>query len=65
LYWCKNWFLTLSEGNRLRAFEITVVKRMFESKRDELRRGLIKLHNGEIHNCHQVIIKEKKSVIMM
>ena len=37
LYGCKTWSLTLREERRLRVFENRVLRRVFGSKRDELR----------------------------
>jgi NAD-dependent dihydropyrimidine dehydrogenase PreA subunit len=37
--------LTLREGNRLRVFEITVVRRIFRLKRDEVTGEWRRLHN--------------------
>ena len=37
LYGCKTWSLTLREEHRLRVFENRVFRRIYRSKRDELR----------------------------
>jgi hypothetical protein len=36
LYGCETWYLTLSEEHRLRVFEKSLLRRIFEPKRDEL-----------------------------
>jgi hypothetical protein len=45
LYGCETWSLTLREKHRLRVFENRVLRRIFESKRDEGTGGWRKLHN--------------------
>jgi hypothetical protein len=42
----------LREEHRLRAFENGVLRRIFGPKRDEVTRGLRKLHNEELHNLY-------------
>jgi hypothetical protein len=37
LYGCETWSLTLKEERRLRVFENRVLRRIFGSKRDEVR----------------------------
>jgi hypothetical protein len=44
------WSLTLREEHGLRVFEHRVLKGIFGSKRDEVTRGLRKLHNEEMSN---------------
>jgi hypothetical protein len=39
LYACKTWPLTLKQENRLRLFEIRVLKRIFGPKKNKLARG--------------------------
>ena len=39
LYGCKTWSLTLREERRLRVSENSVLRRIFEPKRDEVRGG--------------------------
>jgi hypothetical protein len=42
----------LREQNRVKAFENRVPRRMFGSKREEIKRGLRKLHKEELHKPH-------------
>jgi hypothetical protein len=42
----------LREERRLRVFENRVLRRVFASKRDELTRVWIKLHNEELHDLY-------------
>jgi hypothetical protein len=44
------WSLTLREELRLRVFENRLLKRIFGSKRDEVMREWIKLHNEELRD---------------
>jgi hypothetical protein len=44
--------LTLRGENRLRAFEIRVLRRIFGPKRKEVTGGWRKLHNEELHNLY-------------
>jgi hypothetical protein len=39
LYGCKTWSLTSKQENRLRLFEVTVLKRIFGPKRNKLAGG--------------------------
>jgi hypothetical protein len=50
LYGCETWSLTLREEHRV--FENKVLRRIFEPKRDEMKGGLRKLHNEELHNWY-------------
>jgi hypothetical protein len=52
LHGCEAWSLTLREEQRLRVFENRVLRRIFGPKRDEVRGGWGKLHNGELHNLY-------------
>jgi hypothetical protein len=52
LYGCETWSLTLREERRRRAFENTVLRRIFGSKRDELTREWRKLHNEELNDLY-------------
>jgi hypothetical protein len=52
LYGCETWLLTLREEHRLRVFEKRVLRRMFGSKRDEVRGEWRKLHNEELHGLY-------------
>jgi hypothetical protein len=49
LYGCETWSLTLREEQRLRVFENRLLRRIFGSKRDEVKGGWRKLHNEELH----------------
>jgi hypothetical protein len=51
LYGCETWSLTLREKHGVRVFENRVL-RIFGSKRDEVTRVWIKLHNEELHNLY-------------
>jgi hypothetical protein len=44
--------MTLKEKHRLRAFEKRVLRRIFGSKRDEVTREWLKLHNEELSDMH-------------
>jgi hypothetical protein len=44
--------LTLREDHRLRVFENRVLRRIFESKRDEVTGEWRKLHNKELHDLY-------------
>jgi hypothetical protein len=64
LYGCETWFLTREEDN-MKVFENRVPRRIFGPKRDEVTRGLRKLHNEELHNLYSPpsiirMIKSKK-----
>jgi hypothetical protein len=50
-YQSGTWSLTLKEEHRLRVFENRVLRRIFRSKRVEVR-SLRKLHNEELHNLY-------------
>jgi hypothetical protein len=52
LYGCETLSLTLTEGHRLRVFENRVLRRIFESKRDEVTGGWRKLHNEELYGLY-------------
>jgi hypothetical protein len=52
LYESENLSRPLMEENRLRIFENRVIKRIFGSKRETLKRGLRKLNNEELHNLY-------------
>jgi hypothetical protein len=47
LYGCETWSLTLKEEHRL-----SVLRRIFEPKKDEVTGGWRKLHNEELHNFY-------------
>jgi hypothetical protein len=47
--WGVTWLLTLWEERWLRVFENRMLRRIFESKRDEVTREWRKLHNEELN----------------
>jgi hypothetical protein len=49
LYGCETWSLTLREECRLRVFKKRVLRRIFGSKRDEVRGEWRRLHNKELY----------------
>ena len=50
LYGCETWSLRLREERRLRAFENRVLRRIFETKRDEVTWDWRKLNDEELNN---------------
>jgi hypothetical protein len=52
----ETWSLTTKEEHRLRVFENKVLRRIFESKRNEVTGGWRKLHNEELHNLYSTSI---------
>jgi len=52
LYGCETWSLTLRAECRLRVFEKRMLRRIFGSKRDEVKREWRKLHNEELNVLH-------------
>ena len=52
LYGCETWSLTLGEERRLRRFENSVLRRLFEPKRDEVTGERRKLHNEELNDLY-------------
>ena len=52
VYGCECWSLTLREERRLRVFEKWVLRRIFESKRDEVTGEWKKLHNEVLNDLH-------------
>jgi hypothetical protein len=52
LYGCETWSFTLRERRRLRVFEKWVLRRIFGSKRDEVRGEWKKLNNEEMNNLY-------------
>jgi hypothetical protein len=52
LYGYETSSLTLREEHILRVFENSVLRRIFELKRDEVIGVWRKLHNEELHNLH-------------
>jgi hypothetical protein len=63
LHECETWSLTLREEHRLRAFENTVLRRIFGPKRDGVTREWRKLHNEELNDqyCSPNIVRVIKS----
>ena len=47
---CETWSPTLKGKVRLRGFQITVLRKMFEPKRDKFTRKCRKLHTYDLHN---------------
>jgi hypothetical protein len=66
LYGSETWSLTLREEHKLKAFENGVLRRIFVSKRYEVRGDWRKLHNEEFHNLYSSpsIIRVMKSRMM-
>ncbi|KAJ4445420.1 hypothetical protein ANN_07225 [Periplaneta americana] len=62
-YGCEIWTLTLREEQRLRVFEIKMLRKMIGPKRDELTGEWRKLHNAELHALYSSpdIIRNIKS----
>jgi hypothetical protein len=60
---CEKWSLTLREESRLRVFENTVLKRIFGSKRDEVRGEWRKVYNKELNDLYSspTIVRVVKS----
>jgi hypothetical protein len=50
LYGYETWSLMLRVGLRLKVFQKRVLRRIFGTKKDEIKRGWRKLHNEELHN---------------
>jgi hypothetical protein len=50
LYGCETWSCTLREEHRLRAFENSVLRRIFGPKRDEVTGEWKRLHNEELYS---------------
>jgi len=49
---CKTWYLTLREECRLRAYENSVLRRIFWPKRDEVTGECRTLHNEELYDLY-------------
>ena len=67
LYGCETWLLTLKEKHRLRVFETRVLRRIFGTRRDEVKGEWRRLHNEEHYDlCSSPnivrVIKSKKEV---
>jgi len=52
LYGCETWSLTLREERKLRVFENMVLKRIFETRRDEVMGEWGRLHNEELNDLY-------------
>jgi len=52
LYGCENWSVARREEHRLRVFESRVLRRIFESKGEEVVGDWRRLHNEELHNLY-------------
>jgi hypothetical protein len=63
LYVCETLSLTLREEHRLRVFQNSVLGRIFEPNRDEVKGGWRKLRKEELHNLYSSpsIIRMSKS----
>jgi methyl coenzyme M reductase subunit C-like uncharacterized protein (methanogenesis marker protein 7) len=57
LYGYETWSLTLREEHRLRVFENRVLRRIIRLKKGEVMRGRRKLHNDELRDCIDNILK--------
>jgi hypothetical protein len=66
LYECEIWSLTLKEEHRLRVFDISALRRIFEPKEEEVVGGLRRLHFEELRNLYASshIIKVIKAMMM-
>jgi len=66
LYGCETLSLTLRDEHSLRVSENMVLRRIFESKRDEATGEWRKLHNEELNdlNCSPNIVRVIKSIRM-
>jgi hypothetical protein len=54
LYGCETWSLTLKKERRLRVFENRVLRRIFGSKRDEVRGEWRELQNEELNALYSL-----------
>jgi hypothetical protein len=52
LFGCEPWFVTLTEENKLRAFENQVLRKVSGTKWDEGTGEWKRLHNGEVHDLY-------------
>ncbi|KAJ4451009.1 hypothetical protein ANN_02445 [Periplaneta americana] len=66
LYACETWTLTLREEQRLRVFENKVLRKIFETKWDEVRGEWRKLHNAELHTlfADNMVLLAKEEMIL-
>jgi len=55
---CETWSFALRKEFRLRMFEVKVLRRIFERKREEVVRGWRRLYNDNIHilSSHQILL---------
>jgi hypothetical protein len=49
---CETWSFTLREENRLRIFQIGVLRRISGPNREEVARDWRRLHNEQLHNFY-------------
>ena len=63
LYGCETWSLTLREERKLRAFENTVLRRIFGPRREGITGKWRRLHNEELNDlyCSPNIVRVIKS----
>jgi hypothetical protein len=52
LYGCETWFLTLNEVHGLRVFKIMVLRKIFDTKRDNVIRDRRRLQNKELYDMY-------------
>jgi len=52
LYGCETWSLTLREERKLRVFENRVLRRIFETRREEVTGEKNRLHNEELNDLY-------------
>jgi hypothetical protein len=66
IYGCETWYLILREEHRLRVFENSVLRRIFEPMWDKVMGEWRKLHSEELHNLYSspYIIRQIKSRLM-
>jgi len=52
LYGCESWSLTLREERKLRVFENMVLRRIFGTRKDEVKGGWRRLHNEKLNDLY-------------